>query len=60
MKNRYTTNQVAGFFAVFDEVEKEDVFVTLKDGTHLDVARELNAGVDMESVILKYDVSNRT
>ena len=60
MKNRYSTNQIAGFYAVFDEVEKEDVFVTLKEGQHEDVARELNAGVDVDTVLLKYDVNSRT
>ncbi len=59
MKNQYSTNKVSSFNVVFDNKNKQDVFVTEKQGRAEDVARELNLGVSLEDVLVKYGVTEK-
>ncbi len=59
MKNQYSTHKISSFNVVFDNKNKQDVFVTEKQGRAEDVARELNLGVSLEDVLVKYGVTEK-
>ena len=59
MKDQYSTNKIDSFNVVFDNKNKQDVFVTEKQGRAEDVAYELNAGVELETVLAKYGVTEK-
>ena len=59
MKDQYSTNKIGSFNVVFDNKNKQDVFVTEKQGRAEDVAHELNAGVELDTVLTKYGVTEK-
>lgn len=54
--SQYTKNSLgSSFFAVFDETSQYDVFVSEVEKTADSVMFELNAGIDLQDVLAKYD-----